>query len=60
MVILDSGATVTINGNRSNFMNLVKCNIPVYCANGQKMVALEKGTLVLKQGDRTLEIPDCL
>ena len=60
MVILDSGATVTINGDRLNFKNLRKCNIPVYCANGQKMVAHEKGTLVLKQGDKCLEIPDCL
>ena len=57
---MDTGATVTINGDIQQFKNLKPCDIKVYCANGEVMVAKECGTLTLQDGDTVLEIPDCL
>ena len=64
--ILDSGATITISGNKDNFLFLEPCHVVVECANNERMVCKLNGPLVIKhEGNEivmanSLYIPGCV
>ena len=57
---LDSGATVTIGGQKFLFVSLSPCYVVVYCANGNNMVAHFKGTMIVSHNKKELLVPNAL
>ena len=58
--ILDSGATITISGNKDNFLYLQPCNVIVECANNERMVCNFNGPLVISHGGHEIVMTDSL
>ena len=64
--ILDSGATITISGNKDNFIFLEPCHVVVECANNERMVCKWNGPLVITHEGHeivmtnSLYIPGCV
>ncbi len=63
---MDSGATITISGNKKNFIFLEPCNIIVECANNERMNCKLHGPLVITHKGHeivmanSLYIPGCV
>lgn len=58
--VADTGATVSISGNRNLFLSLSPCHIRVECANKEIMVCEERGQLVIVLGRKTVVINNAL
>ena len=60
-MIVDSGATISI-GDPSLFLkgSLKPCNTAVICANGDRMICTQRGTMLVTYNGQKLEIVDAL
>ena len=58
--IADTGATVSIGGNRNAFVALFPCLIAVLCANNKKMWAKWRGTMVICHERKVIVVPNAL
>ena len=60
-LIVDSGATISI-GDPSLFLkgSLKPCNTAVICANGDRMICTQRGTMLVTYNGQKLEIVDAL
>ena len=58
--VADTGATITISGNRNLFLSLSPCFVKVECANGQHMICEQRGTIVIVVDNKTIVLKNAL